>query len=162
MGRGKSILPILEDQMNKEWKQRIAGTSRRIAVAVLGLTIAGIAAGHGFREQDGNGAVPIRVDGKFYCNIKALSLKERTRHKELTEKLLTARNKTIETEKGYEFQYSPDNVTIAEVAEWVVAESKCCPFFDFHIDLENQGRLVCLRLTGSEGIKDFIRSEWHV
>jgi hypothetical protein len=159
MGRGKSIL---EDQMNKEWKQRIEGTSRRIAVAALGLTIAGIATGHGFREQDGKDASTIRVDGKFYCNIKALSAKERARHKELTEKLLAARNATIETEKGYEFQYSPDKVTIAEVAEWVVAESKCCPFFDFHIDLENQGRLVCLRLTGSEGIKDIIRSELHV
>jgi hypothetical protein len=159
MGRGKSIL---EDEMRKEWKQCIEGTSRRIAAAALGLTIAGTAAGHGLREQDGRDAATIRVNGKFYCNIKALSAKDRARHKELTEKLLTARDQTIETEKGYEFQYSPDKVTIAEVAEWVVAESKCCPFFDFHIDLENQGRLVCLRLTGSEGIKDFIRSEWHV
>jgi hypothetical protein len=159
MGRGKSIL---EDEMNKEWKRRIEGTSRRIAVAALGLTIAGIAAGHGFREQDGKDAARIRVDGKFYCNIKALAIEERARHKELTEKLLAARNETIETEKGYEFQYRPDKVTIAEMAEWVVAESKCCPFFDFHMDLENQGKLVCLRLTGSAGIKDFIRSEFHL
>jgi len=148
--------------MNKEWKQRIEATSRRIAAAALGLIIAGIAAGRGFREQDAKDAATIRVVGKFYCNSKALSIEERARHKQLTEKLLAARNATIETEKGYEFQYRPDKVTIAEVAEWVVAESKCCPFFDFHIDLENQGRLVCLRLTGSEGIKDFIRSEFHV
>ena len=148
--------------MNKEWKQQIEGTSRGIAVAALGLTMAGIAAGHGFREQDGKDAATINVDGKFYCNSKALSIEERARHKELTEKLLAARSETIEMEKGYEFQYRPDKVTMAEVAEWVVAESKCCPFFDFHIDLENQGRLLCLRLTGSAGIKDFIRSEFHL
>ena len=148
--------------MNKERKQRIEGTSRSIALAALGITIAGTAAGLGFPEQHGKDAATMRVDGKFYCNIKALSIEERARHKELTEKLLAARNETIETEKGYEFQYRPDKVTMAEVAEWVVAESKCCPFFDFHIDLENQGRLVCLRLTGSEGIKDFIRSEFHL
>jgi len=148
--------------MNKAWKQRRQGTSRGIAAAALGLTIAGIAAGHGFRERDGKDAATSGANGKFYCNIKALSAKERARHKELTEKLLAARNETIETEKGYEFQYRPDKVTILEVAEWVVGESKCCPFFDFHIDLENQGRLVCLRLAGSEGIKDFIRSEFHV
>jgi hypothetical protein len=159
MGRGKSIL---EDEMKKQPKQRIEGTSRRMAAAALGLTMAGIAAGRGLREQDGKHAATIRVDGKFYCDSKALSAKERTRHKELTEKLLTARNAAIEMGNGYEFQYSPDKVTIAEVAEWVVVESKCCPFFDFHIDLENQGRLVCLRLTASEGIKDFIRSEWHL
>jgi len=148
--------------MNKKWKQRMAGSSRSIAVAALGLTVAGIAAGHGFRQQDGKDAATIRVDGKFYCNIKALSIERRARHKELTEKLLAARNETIETEKGYEFQYRPDKVTIAELVVWVVAESKCCPFFDFHIDLENQGKLLCLRLTGSAGIKDFIRSEFHL
>ena len=152
----------MEDEIKKGWKQWIEGTSRRIAATALGLTIAGIAAGHGLRRQNGRDAATIQVDGKFYCNIKELSAKEGTRHKELTEKkLLAARNETIETETGYEFQYSPDKVTIVEVAEWVVVESKCCPFFDFHIDLENQGKSVCLRLTGSEGIKDFIRSEWN-
>ena len=61
--------------------------------------------------------------------------------------------------QGYEFQYSPADVSVAELAAWVAAESKCCPFFDFHIDLEREGKLVCLRLTGEEGIKAFIRAE---
>ena len=66
---------------------------------------------------DAKDAPIIRVDGQFYCNVKALSPDERVRHKELTEKLLAARNETIETEKRYEFQYSPDKVSIAEVGE---------------------------------------------
>jgi len=36
------------------------------------------------------------------------------------------------------------------------------PFFDFHIDLEREGRLLCLRLTGEDGIKPFILAEFHV
>jgi hypothetical protein len=48
----------------------------------------------------------------------------------------------------YEFQYSLPDVSVAELSEWVAAESKCCPFFDFHVDLERQGSLLCLRLTG--------------
>src|SRR6266700_3760755 len=44
----------------------------------------------------------------------------------------------------------------------MAAESKCCPFFDFHIDLEREGKLVCLRLTGEEGIKAFIRAEFKI
>jgi hypothetical protein len=75
-------------------------------------------------------------------------------------KLLAKRKATLETEKGYEFQYSPTDVTVQEVANWVVAESKCCPFFDFHIDLEEKGTLVCLRLTGPEGTKQFMRAEF--
>ncbi len=99
---------------------------------------------------------------KFYCNTKALNPAERVRHKELTDKLIAARKEIVETEKGYEFQYSPSNVSLAELADWVAAEGKCCPFFDFHIDLEREGKLLCLRLTGEEGIKPFIRAEFQV
>ena len=102
------------------------------------------------------------MQSKFYCNTKALTVEERARHKSLTEKLMTVRKEIVETEKGYEFQYSPTDVSLAELAEWVAAESKCCPFFDFHIDLEREGKLACLRLTGEEGIKAFIRAEFHL
>lgn len=104
----------------------------------------------------------LTTQNKFYCNIKALNPAERERHKQLTDKLIAARKEIVETEKGYEFQYSPSNVALAELASWVVAEGKCCPFFDFHIDLEREGKLLCLRLTGEEGIKPFIRSEFQV
>jgi hypothetical protein len=99
---------------------------------------------------------------KFFCNIKALAPAERAHHKLLTEKLISSRKEIVETEKGYEFQFDPSVVSIAELASWVFAESKCCPFFDFHIDLEREGALVCLRLTGDQGIKQFIRSEFQL
>jgi hypothetical protein len=102
------------------------------------------------------------VQSKFYCNIKALTPEERVRHKQLSEKLMAARKEIVETEKGYEFQFRPEDVSLAELAEWVAAESKCCAFFDFHIDLEREGKLVCLRLAGEEGIKAFIRAEFKI
>jgi hypothetical protein len=102
------------------------------------------------------------TQSKFYCNTKALTPAERARHKELGDKLRAERKAIVETEKGYEFQFSPKSVSVGELAEWVVAESKCCPFFDFHIDLEETGSLLCLRLTGEEGIKAFIRAEFGV
>ena len=99
---------------------------------------------------------------KFYCNIKALNPAERAHHQQLTDKLVAARKEIAEIEKGYEFQFSPATVSLAELADWVTAEGKCCPFFDFHIDLEREGSLLCLRLTGDEGIKPFIRTEFQV
>jgi hypothetical protein len=104
----------------------------------------------------------LATQNRFYCNIKALNPAERAYHKQLTDKLIAARREIAETEKGYEFQYSPSNVSIGELADWVAAESKCCPFFDFHIDVEHEGKLFCLRLTGEEGVKPFIRSEFQV
>jgi len=100
------------------------------------------------------------TQSKFYCN-KALTPEERTRHKQLSDKLMAVRKEIVESAKGYEFQFSPADVSLAELAEWVAAESKCCPFFDFHIDLEREGQLLCLRLTGEEGIKAFIRAEFR-
>jgi hypothetical protein len=108
------------------------------------------------RTEDGS----MTTESKFYCNIKVLNPAERAHHTQLTDKLLAARKETVETAKGYEFQFSPADVSLAELSDWVMAESKCCPFFDFHIDLENEGKLVCLRLTGADGIKAFIRAEF--
>ena len=99
---------------------------------------------------------------KFFCNVNALAPAERTHHKRLTEKLIISRIEIVGTETGYEFQFNPSVVSIAELADWAAAESKCCPFFDFHIDLEREGTLVCLRLTGAQGVKDFIQSEFQL
>ena len=100
------------------------------------------------------------VQSKFFCNSKALNPAERAHHKQLTDKLMNVQKEVVETENGYEFQYSPADVSISELADWVAAEGKCCPFFDFHIDLEREGKVRCLRLTGPEGVKAFIRSEF--
>jgi hypothetical protein len=101
-------------------------------------------------------------DSKFYCNVNALNPGERAEHQRVTEKLIAARKEIVETKRGYEFQYSPSDVSVAELAEWVTTEEKCCPFFNFHMDLERKGTLVCLGLTGEEGIKVFIRAEFQV
>ncbi len=98
----------------------------------------------------------------FYCNMKALSPAERKRHTQLTEYLIHVRKQIVELPKGYEFQYSPADVSLSQLVEWVTAEEKCCPFFNFHIDLEREGELVCLGLSGADGIKQFIRSEFQI
>lgn len=128
----------------------------------MALALAGTAAAHEPQQKGGIDTATTDTHGKFYCNIKALTPAARARLKELGEKMATARTATVETAKGYEFQYSPAKISLAEVAEWAATESKCCSFYDFHIDLEEQGKLICLRLTGSEGIKAFIRSEFKV
>ena len=148
-------------------KERFVEASKRSAAgAALALLIAGGGAtalpAQGLTAEARGEKQMTTTQSKFYCNIKALTPAERARHKELSEKLIAARKEIVETAKGYEFQFSPASVSLAELADWVTAESKCCPFFDFHIDLEKEGTLVCLRLTGSEGVKQFIRAEFGV
>lgn len=150
-----------------EKKERFMGTHKSNAVAgALMLLIAGNGGialkGSATQAQAANAEKQMTTPSKFYCNAKALTSEERAHHKQLSEKLLAVKKAIVETEKGYEFQFRPQDVTLAELAGWVAAESKCCPFFDFHIDLEEQGQLTCLGLTGKEGVKEFIRMEFGI
>ena len=162
------------DVANPNWRKTMSGRKNRFVEArkrsaakwaVALFLVSGGAAGLLAQSS----AVAVRperqaatMQSRFYCNTKALNPTERARHKQLSEKLGAQRKEIVETEKGYEFQFSPADISLAQLAEWVAAESKCCPFFDFHIDLEREGKLLCLRLTGEEGIKAFIRAEFRV
>jgi len=148
-------------------KEQFTGIRKKIATVAALALVAGSAGAAGLAGQsapEGRKAEKqmTTTQSKFFCNTKALTPEERAHHKQLSEKLMAVRKEIVETEKGYEFQFSPQNVTLAELADWVLAESKCCSFFDFHIDLENEGKLICLRVTGEEGIKQFMRTEFGV
>jgi hypothetical protein len=162
------------DVANPNWRKTMSGKKNRFVEAswqiaakwaVALFLVSGGAAGL-LAQSSAIAVRPERqaatMQSRFYCNTKALNPTERARHKQLSEKLAAQRKEIVETEKGYEFQFSPADISLAQLAEWVAAESKCCPFFDFHIDLEREGKLLCLRLTGEEGIKAFIRAEFKV
>lgn len=96
----------------------------------------------------------------FYCNLKALSPAEWVKHKKLTNKLDAARIGVKELPDGYAFELKSGSVTLSDLAEWISKESRCCPFFDFTMELQRDGGPLWLKLTGRDGIKPFIRSEF--
>lgn len=151
------------NEMSERYAGKRKGTATAVGLALLAIGgVAGRVQAQNSSPTTNTGGRTMTSQSKFYCNVRALNPTERTRHKQLTEKLVASRKEVVEMEKGYEFQFSPSNVSAVELADWVTAESKCCPFFDFHIDLEREGRLLCLRLAGEEGIKAFIRAEFQV
>ena len=96
----------------------------------------------------------------FYCNLKALSTKERARHALLTLEIERARVETIELANGFAFRFQDGAVSLADFAEWVSAERKCCPFFDFEIELQADNGPLWLKLRGKDGVKAFMQSEF--
>ena len=98
----------------------------------------------------------------FYCNLKALSPAERERLHQLIEKLKGARIETKELTDGYAFRLQTEQVSIGEMAEYVSSERKCCPFFDFEIEVQRDGGPLWLRLRGKEGVKEFMRHEFEI
>ena len=98
----------------------------------------------------------------FYCNLKALSPVERERLHQLVEKLKGARIETKELPDGYAFRLQSEQISFSELAEYVSSERKCCPFFDFEIELQRDGGPLWLRLRGKEGVKEFMRHEFEI
>ena len=101
-------------------------------------------------------------EAPFACNLKVFQPEERKQHGNLTHEIMAAIVAHRELPRGYAFQIDSSRVSLLEVAEWVVAEKKCCPFFDFQVSLDGaaEGQLS-LALTGREGVKQFILTEFH-
>lgn len=98
----------------------------------------------------------------FYCNLKALNTKERARHMLLTLEIERARVETVELANGFAFRFQDGTVSLADLAEWVSAERKCCPFFDFEIEQQADNGPLWLKLRGKEGAKAFMRAEFRI
>lgn len=98
-------------------------------------------------------------DSVFACRLDALDAAERARHKALSVQLHDKVEEVKELADGYGFRYLADAGTILSVAEWVTLERRCCPFFNFALEIGGENESAWLRITGREGVKEFLRSE---
>jgi hypothetical protein len=106
-------------------------------------------------------AAPSFADSPFACNRAALTPQARKRHFDELSPLLQARKKSIrEVPHGFEFEFPSDTATFKLVSEWVEGERLCCPFFDIDVHVECEHGSLWLRLTGPEGVKEFIHAEF--
>ncbi len=92
--------------------------------------------------------------------MKALSPAQRKRQTEvLAPAIIAAKGNTTELPDGYAFHFPPDAKTYATVSEWIGDERLCCPFFAFDLQVSDRSQPLALRITGPEGVKQFIRAE---
>ncbi len=94
----------------------------------------------------------------FACNMAALTKAERATHHQLSHRLLASVEEQRELRNGYAFRMPAK--TFPTAAHWVSLERRCCPFFAFELQLAQDGGPMWLKVTGSQGIKQFIRAEF--
>jgi len=99
-------------------------------------------------------AKPARV---LVCNLGALTPEQRTRHAAVTRRLLDHAQRE-DLDDGYLFTVDRARLSVADLAEWVADESRCCPAVDFHVELPAFGPLT-LRLDGGADVKAFMAAE---
>jgi len=97
----------------------------------------------------------------FACNLTALSPAEREDHRRLGAIVLEAIRSRRELADGYAFELNDRRIAMGDLAAWVGLERRCCPFFGFQLEYGRESGPVILRLTGREGVKDFIRGEFE-
>jgi hypothetical protein len=93
------------------------------------------------------------------CNVGALTSAERRDHEALSRKLFAAVTSRSDTATGYAFRLDRKRVSLAEVGEWIAVEERCCPFFDFRLDVGCDNGPLTLALGGREGVREFIDTE---
>ena len=102
------------------------------------------------------------MESPFACDMNALSAEQRQRHVELLGKLNAAQEKIRELPDGYSIRFEAEPQLFQELAEFVIYERLCCPFFDLELVLERENGPLWLRMRGRTGVKEFIRSELNL
>ena len=92
------------------------------------------------------------------CDLGALDSGERERRRSLAGRLVACVEEVRELQNGYGLRLRNDAVALVEAAEFISLERRCCRFFEFHLDVEPGGGPIWLRLTGPEGVKEFLEA----
>jgi hypothetical protein len=95
---------------------------------------------------------------QFACNMSALSPGQRSLHRDLIEQLQSALVTVRELPDGYEFEFPLNLGNYDALSQITPLEHACCPFFSIAIRLE--AAKLFWQLSGSEGVKPFIRMEF--
>jgi len=96
---------------------------------------------------------------KFFCNHTALTAEQREHYQRLAQSLVGKLLKVAETEDGCDFSFAYDVSTLSELSDLTQLEHACCPFFEIAIRVDQQECLTW-QLSGADGVKTFIRSEF--
>jgi hypothetical protein len=90
------------------------------------------------------------------CDLGAISAADRPRYNELLAMLRPAAVGKRELPDGIAIQISTERMALAQIAEWISFERKCCPFLEFRIDVAPKSGPVRVSLTGRAGVKEFL------
>ena len=90
------------------------------------------------------------------CNLNAIPTQARPRYNELRRAVAASVIGKRELPDGLAIQIDTARIALPQLAEWISFERKCCPFFEFRIELAPDSGPVWLSLTGRAGVKEFI------
>ena len=92
------------------------------------------------------------------CNLTAINAEVRSTHVESAKQLLHEHAQEVqELPDGFAFRYPAEQY--GPVTQFIANERLCCPFFSFVLEVTPAHGPIWLRITGREGVKEFLQSE---
>ena len=91
------------------------------------------------------------------CNLKALSSEQRKQLDQVGAHVISAIAESRELKGGYAFRVDPAKASLIDVAQWLDLWRRCCPFYEFEIDLHGADASVWVSVKGRPGVKEYIR-----
>jgi len=95
-------------------------------------------------------------DMPIACGLTSAELRER--EATLLAQFSSAVLGTEELRDGYAFHLPGDGKWISIIAKTIVAERECCPFLTFEFVAQPGMGPVIVRVTGTAGAKDFLKT----
>jgi len=93
------------------------------------------------------------------CNLKALTASQRKELSRLGGVGVEAVVASKELPDGYSFQLDPARASLSDVAQWIDLWRRCCPFYEFQLDVHGADGTVWLSLRGRKGVKEYLPTD---
>ena len=96
------------------------------------------------------------------CDLEALAPAEREQHAATLDQLRRSVLAVEELPDGWAVKLPTSDDTLQLVARFIdndltyAKSRRCCPFFDFNLNVSHDAGPIWLRLTGRAGVKDFL------
>ncbi|MGC4043155.1 MAG: hypothetical protein QM758_05080 [Armatimonas sp.] len=91
------------------------------------------------------------------CQLTAMSPAERENYEGLKERLRSSVKEVQELPGGYALRFDAEPSLILAAAEFITLESRCCPFYTFHMEVTENSGPMWLCITGPEEATSFIK-----
>ncbi len=90
------------------------------------------------------------------CDMSVFTDEERLAHQSAYQKIFASLITVQECDDGYAFQFPSE--LWSDIASYIPNEARCCPFFDFTLELRQDGQ-VWWTLSGTDDVKEFLKQE---
>ena len=99
---------------------------------------------------------PANANLPIVCDLSAVPAADREQLMAAVPPLFQAVQEVHELPNGYAFGFPNEPGRLMALAQFVDNERLCCPFYTFALEVEPSGGPFWLRMTGGEGVKEFL------